>query len=155
MKPEISRTTKHPLKKGYIGKMVDNGRDPRNRIIIGIPMTGMLRSEWVLARYGQVIPCNWSTNDCIMWLDQYSPLRFAVADARNLIVESAIQGGFEWLFFIDHDTVMPPTTLLKMNQYMLAGEPPVVGALYFTRSIPSEPLVYRGSGNSHFRDWHL
>ena len=30
-----------------------------NRIVIGIPMTGTIRSEWALARYGQVIPCNW------------------------------------------------------------------------------------------------
>lgn len=155
MKPEVARTTKHPLKKGYIGKMIDNGRDPRNRIMIGIPMTGMLRSEWVLARYGQVIPCNWSTNDYIAWLDQYSPLRFSVADARNLIVEMAVQGDHEWLFFIDHDTILPPTTLLKINEYMLAGEPPVVGGLYFTKSIPSEPLVYRGNGTSHYRSWHL
>ncbi len=155
MKPEIARTAKHPLRKGYIGKIVDNGREPNNRITIGIPMTGLLRSEWVLARYGQVIPCNWSTSDCIMWLDQYSPLRFSVADARNLIVERAIATDSEWLFFIDHDTILPPTTLLKMNEYMLAGEPPVVGGLYFTKSVPAEPLVYRGSGISHYRDWHL
>lgn len=155
MKPEIARTTKYPLKDGYIGKVIDNGRSPTNRIMVGIPMTGMLRSEWVLARYGQVIPCNWSTSDCIMWLDQYSPLRFSVADARNLIVDAAVKGDFEWLFFIDHDTIMPPTTLLKINEYMLAGEPPIVGGLYFTKSIPAEPLVYRGSGNSHYRNWHL
>ena len=155
MKPQIERTTKHPLKKGYIGKTIDNGRDPRNRLMVGIPMTGLLRSEWVLARYGQVIPCNWTTADCIQWLDQYSPLRFAVADARNLIVESAIRENYEWLLFIDHDTIPPPTTLLKFNEYMLAGEPPIVGGLYFTKSVPAEPLVYRGSGNSHFRKWHL
>lgn len=154
-KPEIPRTTKHPLQKGYLGKCIDNGRSPTNRLLVGVPMTGLLRSEWVLARYGQVIPCNWSSSDCIMWLDQYSPLRFSVADARNLIVEQAVQGNFEWLFFIDHDTIIPPTTMLRMNDYMLAGEPPIVAGIYFTKSVPSEPLIYRGQGNSHYREWKL
>lgn len=153
MAPKESRDKKHPLRKGYVGKMLDNGRDPRNRLMVGIPMTGLLRSEWVLARYGQVIPCNWSQSDCIMWLDQYSPLRFSVADARNLIVANAVQGNFEWVFFIDHDTIMPPKTLLTMNEYMLKGGPPIVTGLYFTKSVPSEPLIYRGRGTSYYRHW--
>jgi hypothetical protein len=144
-----------PLQDGYYGKIIDNGQSPTNRILIGVPMTGILRSEWVLARYGQIIPTNWSTADCIMWLDQYSPLRFSVADARNLIVQQAIVGNFEWLFFIDHDTIIPPTTLLRMNEYMLKADIPVVGGLYFTKSVPAEPLVYRGRGTSYFTNWKL
>src|SRR5512139_646559 len=135
--------------------MVDNGRAPTNRIIVGIPMTGTLRSEWVLARYGQIIPCNWSVSDCIMWLDQYSPLRYSVADARNMIVDQAIKGDFEWLLFIDHDVILPPKTLIRLNDYMLAGDTPIVNGLYFTKSVPAEPLIYKGRGNSYFTDWHL
>ena len=67
------------------------------RIMIGVPMTGLLRSEWVLSRYGQVIPCNWSHVDALHWIDQYSPIDFLVADARNCIVHNFIQKGFVWL----------------------------------------------------------
>ena len=31
-----------------------------NRILIGTPVTGLVRVEWMQARYGQVIPVNWS-----------------------------------------------------------------------------------------------
>jgi hypothetical protein len=30
-----------------------------------------------------------------------------------------------------------------------------MSGLYFTRSLPSEPLVYRGRGNSYYGDWKL
>lgn len=139
----------------YIGTWQDFGRRPTNRVMIGIPMTGLLRSEWVLARYGQTIPCNWSQVDVIQWLDQFSPIRYMVADARNMIACKAVEEDFEWLLFIDHDVVLPPTTLLRMNDYMLENKVPIVAGLYFTRSVPAEPLVYRGRGTSYYNDWKL
>jgi hypothetical protein len=128
---------------------------PVKRIMIGIPMTGLLRSEWVMARYSQVIPCNWSQVEAIQWLDQYSPLDFSVADARNFIATAAVDQGFEWLFFLDHDTVLPPASFLKLNELMIKKEYPVWSGLYFTRSVPAEPLVYRGRGNGYFADWEM
>ena len=138
-----------------MGKLIDAGKSPTYRLLVGIPMTGLLRSEWVIARYGQTLPANWSHHEAVMWLDQYSPLRFSVADARNLTVGQAVTGGFEWLLFIDHDTILPPGALLRLNEYMLAGEPPIVGGLYFTKAEVSEPLVYRGRGNSYYKDWKM
>lgn len=137
----------------YVGLLEDSGKSPQIRIQVGIPMTGLLRCEWVMARYGQVIPCNWSQVDCVQWLDQYSPMRFAVADARNMIACQAVENEIEWLFFVDHDVILPPVTLLRINDYMLDGTIPIVSGLYFTRSIPSEPLIYRGRGNSYFTKW--
>ena len=143
------------MKDNYTGKIITCPTTMRTRILVGIPMTGLLRSEWVLARYGQVIPCNWSQVDCIQWIDQCSPLGFLVADARNLVVKAAIEGNFEWLFFIDHDTILPPTTILRWNERMLKADVPVWSGLYFTKSVPSEPLVYRGRGNSYYTKWKL
>jgi len=135
------------------GRIWGKLESPQNRIIVGIPMTGLLRAEWVLARYGQVIPCNWSQVDSLQFMDQYSPVNYLVADARNLIVDQAIKHNFEWLFFIDHDTIIPPCTLLTINEYMLSKKYPVVAGLYFTKSVPAEPLIYRGLGNSYYTDW--
>ena len=128
---------------------------PYKRIMIGVPMTGLVRSEWVMARYSQVIPCNWSQVEAIQWINQYSPLDFVVADARNFIVTAAVEQGFEWLFFLDHDTILPPATFLKLNELMRKKEYPVWSGLYFTRSVPSEPLVYRGRGNGYYGDWRM
>jgi hypothetical protein len=139
----------------YTGKLFGTVEAASNRIMIGIPMTGLLRCEWVLARYGQVIPCNWSQVDCIQFLDQWSPIGFLVAEARNIIASACVEQGFEWLFFIDHDTIIPPNTILKWNDRMLKKDVPVFSGLYFTRSLPSEPLVYRGRGTSYYKDWKV
>jgi hypothetical protein len=150
----VTPRKKQPLKKGYFGTLDQAEKDsPQNRILLGIPLTGLVRAEWMMARYGQVIPCNWSQVDMIQWLDAYSPLRYSVADARNIVASVAIMNNHEWVCFIDHDVVLPPTFILKMNEYILKGDIPIVGGLYFTRGVPSEPLIYRGGGNSYYQDW--
>jgi hypothetical protein len=125
------------------------------RVLIGIPMTGLLRAEWHLAYMGQIIPTNWGQSTFAYIMNPYSPLRFLVADARNLIAQKAIQDGFEWLIFIDHDVVVPNDLLIKFNKRMLQKDVPIVGGLYFTKSIPAEPLVYRGRGNGYFNKWKI
>ena len=142
-------------KDDYSGNLIVAKDSMKRRIMVGIPMTGLLRSEWVISRYGQVIPCNWSQVDAIHWLDQYSPLGFLVADARNIIASRCVEEKFEWLFFIDHDTILPPTTVLRMNERMLANKVPMWSGLYFTKSVPSEPLVYRGRGNGFYTKWKM
>lgn len=138
-----------------IGTMVVAQKVFKKRILVGIPMTGLLRSEWVLSRYGQVIPCNWSQVDCLHWIDQYSPIGFMVADARNVIATKFVESGCEWLLFIDHDTIIPRDFILRANERMVEGKIPVWSGLYFTKSVPSEPLVYRGRGNSYYADWKM
>jgi hypothetical protein len=133
----------------------NTGELKRRRIMIGIPMTGLLRAEWVLARYGQVIPCNWAHVDSLHWIDQYSPIDFMVADARNCIVHNFIQKGFEWLFQIDQDVVLPYDCFLRVNEYILKRDIPMLSGLYFTKSRPSEPLIYRGRGTSYYTNWKL
>jgi len=38
---------------------------------------------------------------------------------------------------------------------MIEEKIPIVGGLYFTKSIPAEPLLYRGRGNGYFAKWEL
>ena len=118
-------------------------------------MTGVVRSEWHLHFVSQVIPCNWSQGTAVHILPTYSPLGFLVAEARNLIVKRMLEEKFEWLLFVDHDVLLPNNTLLKFNKYMRDKEYPIVGGLYFAKGLPAEPLVYRGRGNSYFKNWKL
>jgi hypothetical protein len=126
-----------------------------NRLIIGHPMTGLVRVEWMMGRYGQTIPANGPHIDVIQFLSPYVPLCYQVADAENLIARTVIEQNAEWLLFWEHDNIPPNNALIELNQYMLAKEVPVIGGLYFTKSVPPEPLLYRGSGNSYFNDWRL
>lgn len=137
------------------GMMLADKKHSRNRIMVGIPTTGLVRYEWVMARYGQVIPCNWSQKEMAYFYAPWSPIGFQVADARNIIAHHAIQGNFEWLLFIDHDTCPPPNMLIAFNEYMLRKLVPVVCGLYFTKSVPADPLVYRGFGEGSYRDWKM
>ena len=140
---------------GYRTFMVKKNDPPQRKVMIGIPMTGLLRSEWVLARYGQVIPCNWGHVEFIQWIDQYSPINFQVADARNIISKKVVEQKFDWLVFIDHDVVLPPNFLVTINEHMIAGKTPIFSGLYFTKSVPAEPLVYRGRGTGFYPNWKI
>ena len=118
-------------------------------------MTGTLRSEWHLSYTGLATPCNWSAGYSIQPLEHYSPIDFLVADARNIVADRAIKENYKWLLFIDHDVCLPYNTLQLLNEYMREGAIPIVGGLYFTRGIPSEPLMYRGLGNSFYSKWKI
>lgn len=139
----------------YTSTIVKNKGTWTNRILIGTPMTGILRSEWVMARYGQIIPTNWSAVDCIQFIQTYAPMEYQVGDAQNLIVKSAVEGGYEWVLFLEHDNVLPPDAFVRINDYMRSNEYPVVSGLYFTKGYPSEPILYRGAGNSYYEDWKI
>ena len=67
----------------------------------------------------------------------------------------AINRGYEWILFLEDDTIPPPDAFLRFNDYIRKGDIPVVSGLYFTRSEPAEPMVYRGRGNSYYTDWKL
>jgi len=131
------------------------GRQELHRVLVGVPTLGLVRMEWALARWSQFVPTNWSSSDCVQFLPQCSPLNYTVADARNLIVATALQHDFEWVLFNDSDTILPPHAFVLFNDYMRKAKLPVVAGLYFTKSVPAEPLVYRGRGNSYFAKWKL
>lgn len=133
----------------------ENNGTWNNRILIGCPMTGLVRSEWMVARYGQTIPTNWSHIEVMQWMSSFIPLRYQVADAENIIAKAVVEGNFEWLLFIEHDNVLPPDTFIKLNQYMIKGDVPIIGGLYFTKSVPPEPMIYREPGRGYFADWKL
>jgi hypothetical protein len=126
-----------------------------NRILIAVPSTGLVRMEWVLSRYGQVVPTNWSHVEFIQWLNNYVPMEYLLPDAENLIAKQVVERDFEWLFMIESDNLIPPNTFIKLNEYMLEKKVPIVSGLYFTKSEPPEPILYRGRGTGYFKDFKI
>lgn len=128
-----------------------------NRLMVGTPTTGLIRMEWAAARYGQIIPMNWSYVQIIQftYTPAYVPLGYMVADAQNIIVKEAIEKEMEWLLFVEHDVILPPDCFIRLNHYIQKAEIPVISGLYFTRSQPSDPLVFRGRGTGIYSDWTL
>lgn len=126
-----------------------------NRILVAVPTTGLVRIEWVMARYGQIIPTNWSQVELTQWLSTYAPLEYQLPDAENLIAKHIITGNYEWFLSIEQDNVIPPDTFVRLNEYMTKGKVPIVSGLYYTKSHPPEPILYRGRGNGSFHDFRL
>jgi hypothetical protein len=126
-----------------------------SRLLIGTPQTGLVRSEWVEARYGQTIPTNWSHAQITQWMSSHIPVKYQVPDAENIIAKNFVAGDWEWLLFIESDNVLPPGTFIALNEYMIRKEVPIVGGLYFTKSVPPEPMIYRELGKGYFADWKL
>lgn len=140
----------------YMSKVVDSGVNTyQKRLLVGTATVGNIRFEWAASRYGQAIPANWSKVDMVQYMSSYIPLRFSIQDAQNMIVQEVINRGYEWLMFIEDDTCPPPDGFIRFNEYMRSGEYPVVSGLYFTKSVPAEPMIYRGRGNSYYTDWKL
>lgn len=127
----------------------------RNRIYISTPTLGVIRAEWAQARWGATTPCNWTNSGSFYSYTQSFPMGYLVADAQNVSVADAITHNAEWLLFLEDDVVIPPDFFLRLNAYMKDGKIPVVSGLYYTKGNYSEPLVYRGRGNSCFSDFKL
>jgi len=139
-----------------MGKVLDlkvNKTPHRPRVHLCIPTTGVIRYEWHLANSGIIIPTNWESTHTAQLTS--STLGYSVAEARNLLVRTFLQNGREWLFFLDHDVLCPPNTFIWADEFMRKPPTPIIAGLYYTKSYPAEPLIYRGRGNGAFRDFKL
>ena len=131
-----------------------NPKLAKARVVIGIPTTGIIRYEWAVARWGQIIPVNWSNSEIAQAYTQVGPIGYLVDDARNIICHRFLEDKpADWLFFIDHDTILPPDCYVKINQYIRKATEPVVCGLYYAKGDPAPPLIFRGRGNSYYDDW--
>ena len=70
-----------------------------------------------------------------------SPRRMAIDTMRNFCVEIAIKGGFDYLFFLDDDTVCPRDGIGQLLKRM--KEFNAVSGLYFIRGYPFHPMIFR------------
>ena len=127
----------------------------KNRLIIGTPTLGIVRMEWVQGRFGQTIPTNFSLVDIHQFMNTYAPLGFQITDAENLTAKMVVEGKFDWFLSWEDDNIPPLDALIKINQYMIKKDVPIVSGLYFTKSVPPEPILYRGGGMGHYANWKM
>ncbi len=132
---------------------VNKKKNWKNRLLVFTPTTGLVRMEWVRARYGQCIPTNWSNFDLHSYLNGFFPIEYQLADAENMMVEEMIKGDYEWVISIEQDNIIPPDAFLRINEYIIDKKIPIVSGVYFTKTVPPEPILYRGRGTGHFADW--
>lgn len=109
--------------------------------------------EWALARFCQIVPCNWGLKSFMNFIPSCCPLGFLVADGQNVIVREFLNSDCLWLFLVEQDNILPPDAFIRLNDYIKSEKIPIVSGLYFTKSVPAEPILYRGRSNSYYDDW--
>jgi len=62
------------------------------------------------------------------------PFGYKVADAQNLIIEKAIEGGYDYVFFVEDDNIIPRDALVRLIHH----KADVVGGLYYRKYLPLE-----------------
>ena len=143
------------IKKYTIPTIQNNSNKVMHRLIIGTPTLGMVRMEFVQSRYGQTIPTNFSLIDVHQFMSSFAPIGYQLADAENLTAKIVVEGDFEWFLSWEDDNLPPLDALVKINEYMIKGDIPIVSGLYFTKSNIPEPILYRGQGSGYYANWKL
>lgn len=155
-KPAPKKTKPNPFISPHT-TIVKSGIDgnPRNRLMIVTPTLGMVRMEWAMARYGQVIPPNWSATSASLGIGTMVPMHYLVADAQNLGCEDILKKNFEWLLLWEDDVIAPYDALLQLNQYIRKEDIPIVSGLYYLKGDRTEPVLYRGLGTGCYDNFTL
>jgi len=155
MKKTKKVTKEKKLQPGLLPALKNNPNKWSNRLVISTPTLGIVRMEWVQARFGQTIPTNFSLVDVHQFMSSYAPIGYQLSDAENLTAKTVVEGNFEWFLSWEDDNLPPLDALVKINQYIIRHDTPVVSGLYFTKSVPPEPILYRGMGTGYYADWKM
>lgn len=138
-------------------EVVTNLGQHAKRVLIGTPTLGSVRVEWHNARKSQIIPINFTLGETYYPYSAHSvfAVGYQVADAQNVCVQNTLENNYEFLLLHEDDVLPPHDGLMKINHWMELGETPIVSGLYFTKGMPSWPLVFRGRGNGAYLDWTM
>lgn len=113
-------------------------------IVVGIPSFGMVSSYFLQARMGQQFPLVSSAVDKFV-------IGKPIAEARNEIVQYALDQGANYIYWLDDDVIAPPDAFLKM---FMAGKD-IINGVYWSKSNPPMPLLFRNHLEGPYLDWHV
>jgi len=113
-------------------------------VVIGIPSFGMISTYFLQARVSQQFPLVSSAVDKIV-------LNKPIADARNEIVEYALAQNAQYIFWLDDDVIPPPNSFLRLYNH----QKDIINGVYWSKSSPTMPLLFRGHLEGPYWDWHV
>ena len=138
--------------------MIQDGKVmPNMGVVVGLPCSRLVMPEWAVALAVQAWPIN--TNVCYIPIHcenkktgSKGPRR---DQARELIVESAIELNAPFVWFVDDDVEVPVGACRQLLRTLVSAPSEVmaVGGIYPAKRNPIEPIVYRGNGAGPFYGW--
>lgn len=113
-------------------------------VVVGIPSFGMVSTFFAQSVAGQQFPLVSSK------IDKYV-LNKPIADARNEIVEFALEQGANYIYWLDDDVIAPADAFLKLyNQ-----QKDIINGVYWSKSNPPMPLLFRNHLEGPYWNWHV
>jgi hypothetical protein len=130
------------------------GRHHHN-ILIGVPTLGTIRYEWHVHRRNQILPINWQSGEVTASHQPHSvaSIGYTVEDAQNICAFHALKQDYSWLLLWEDDVLPPFNSLVLLDTYVSSMKVPIVSGLYYSKSVPSWPLVFRRRGNGAYLDF--
>lgn len=113
-------------------------------IIVGIPTFGMVSHYFAQARGSQQFPLVSSSMD-------YYVKGKKIAEARNEIVQYAINMDADYIYWLDDDVIAPADAFLKLWNH----QKDIINGVYWSKSNPPMPLIFRGHLGMPYLNWHI
>lgn len=115
--------------------------------LVGIPTNGEHSHFFTQFMLGTEYPTNFTMNFRAV-------PGYEVGDARNILVQEAINLGAKYLFTVDED-VIGPSHGIRQLFYRMETHPEwtVCAGLYATKTYPPEPLIFQEWGMGPSWDW--
>lgn len=120
---------------------------PKFGICIGVPSIGWQSTLFLKHLMGLVMPLNCIVTYKFIGTRRYGDEVRPVAEADNLILHEALREGFQYLFFLEEDVIVPAMALRQLMATL--GRNPqasVATAIVTSKTIPPEPMIYRENG---------
>lgn len=116
---------------------------------IGVPTFGKVTIEWAMNFHHMGV-------GLAVYVSYLYIKNKRVDIAKNEICEQAVKSNADWVFLLDDDVLPPQNTLMKMIR--LAFGPPyldVINGVYWSKSDPPMPLLFRGDMKGSVWNWHV
>ncbi len=117
-------------------------------VAMALPTWGKVSITWAQAyrHVGGPLGCN---------MVELSPeVGKPIAEARNALMQSAIDANCDFIFFLGDDVLTPPDTITRMLQRMWENsDVHIVTGMYWTKTWPTQPYIWRGQQRGPYMDW--
>lgn len=120
----------------------------KNGLTIGFLTKGKIDVQWATRLYCEIprgIPSGTFWNIMFEKGEGYRE-KGGFAKARINLVNKAKESNVKWLFMIDDDVFIPPDAITKL----LSTNKKVVTGIYYSKSLPPQPILYKSLGNGPY-----
>ena len=116
-------------------------------IVIGVPSCGRPTTvRWAINLAAMVYPLNTAVEFC-------APEGIEVGEARDYVVQYALERKARYVWFIDDDVLPPNWAAQRLISTLRASDAMACGGIYPAKRDIYEPLVFQDHGSGPYYDW--